>query len=72
MGPIPDRRTLGAIGFDSELLDYCARELEALADLEPVPTDIEQLLGLERFDALLIALRARPETVRLTTFPQRA
>lgn len=56
VGPLPDRRTLGAIGFDSELLDYCARELEALADLEPVPTDIEQLLGLERFDALLIAL----------------
>jgi len=58
VAPLPDRCTLGAIGFSPELLEHCAKELDALGTLEMVPTDVEQLFGVERFDALLVALHA--------------
>lgn len=56
VAPLPDRCTLGAIGFDPESFERCARELEPLGALEPVSAGAEQLFGVERFDALLIAL----------------
>jgi hypothetical protein len=57
VAPLPDRCTLGAIGFTPALLEICSRELEPLGTLETVPTDVEQLFGVERFDALLVALQ---------------
>jgi len=56
VAPLPDRCTLGAIGFSPELLEHCSRELDALGSLEAVPTDVEQFFGVERFDALIVAL----------------
>lgn len=58
VAPLPDRCTFGAIGFTPELLEHCSKELEPLGTLETVPTDAEQLFGVERFDALLITLHA--------------
>jgi CheY-like chemotaxis protein len=56
VAPSPDRSALGAIGFSEELLEGCRRELEAIGSLEAVLGDAHQVLGIERFDALLIAL----------------
>ena len=56
VAPLPERSTLGAIGFSPELLDWCSRELEAIGSLEAVPSEPGQLFGAERFDALLVVL----------------
>jgi CheY-like chemotaxis protein len=65
--PSPDRSALGAIGFSEALLERCVRELEAIGSLEAVPDDAHQVLGIERFDALLIAL-GPPYGESLTAF----
>lgn len=54
--PSPERSTLGAIGFSRELHEHCARALESVGTLELVSTDAEPIFGVERFDALLVAL----------------
>jgi hypothetical protein len=56
--PSPDRSTLGAIGFPSGLLEWCAKVLEPIATLEAIASDPEQVLRVRRFDALLIMLSA--------------
>jgi len=56
VGPSPDRSTLGAIGFSRELHEFCARSLEGVGALELVSTNAEPIFGIERFDALLVAL----------------
>jgi hypothetical protein len=55
---LPDRCALGAIGFPSGLFEWCARALESLGRLEAIPGDPEQVLGVRRFDAVLILLSA--------------
>ena len=54
--PSSDRSTLGAIGFSRELHEHCARALESIGELEPVSINAEPIFGVERFDALLVAL----------------
>src|SRR5688572_16810126 len=56
VAPSTDRSTLGAIGFTPELFEYCARELSACASLELVPKETQFLFGVDRFDAMLVAL----------------
>jgi hypothetical protein len=67
VAPLPDRCTLGAIGFSTALHEFCSRELEPIGTLETVATDVVQLFGVERFDALLVALRA-PFAESIATF----
>jgi CheY-like chemotaxis protein len=56
VAPLPERSTLGAIGFSPELLEWCSKELEAIGSVEPVPNEPGQLFRAERFDLLLVAL----------------
>jgi hypothetical protein len=56
VAPLPDRCTLGAFGLTPELFEQCERALDSLGSLETVQADVEQLFGVERFDALLIVL----------------
>ena len=56
VAPPSDRSTLGAIGFSRELHEHCARALEGVGQLELVSANAEPIFGVERFDALLIAL----------------
>jgi hypothetical protein len=58
VAPSPDRSTLGAIGFPSGLLEYCRTALEPIATLEAIPSDTDPILGMDRFEALLITLAA--------------
>jgi hypothetical protein len=67
VAPSPDRTALGAIGFSDELLAQCARELESIGSLEAVPRDADQVFGIERFDALLVALTP-PYVESITSF----
>jgi hypothetical protein len=67
VAPPPERSTLGAIGFPSGLLDWCARAIEPIGSLEPVVLDPEPMLGARRFDALLIVLSA-PFAESITAF----
>jgi hypothetical protein len=56
VAPIPDRSTLGAIGFTPELFERCAKELREICNLELVPNESQHLFGVDRFDAMLVAL----------------
>jgi CheY-like chemotaxis protein len=56
VAPFPDRSTFGAVGFTPELFELCARELREIGNLELVPSESQLLLGVERFDAILVAL----------------
>lgn len=51
-----DRSTIGAIGFGPELFEQCTKALADIGPLEEVPIEAPPAFGVERFDALLVAL----------------
>ncbi len=58
VAPSPDRSTLGAIGLPPELFAFCTNELGDIGQLEVVSSESQSLFGVERFDAVLVALAA--------------
>jgi hypothetical protein len=56
VAPNPDRSTLGAIGLHGGMLEWCVKALEPIGSVESVAMD--QILGMLRFDAVLLVLSA--------------